>query len=181
MNVFFHDFYSNIDQNLSCSNFISSIFSLAVYLTILLTMSGMSVASTVLVLHFHHHADMNASPSHLMNDVRNSRVYKTQRSHSINNNRCRKGSGIGKSEAIPSTEKLLEDYMEVEDSEDQARSEINVCCRKLRTKLENWQKRRKRRVLGREFAEKLDRALFCTVTVLTLGSTVIVMILLIYW
>lgn len=71
--------------------------------------------------------------------------------------------------------------MEVEDSEDQARSEVNVFCRKLRTKLENWQKRRKRRVLGREFAEKLDRALFCTVTVLTLASTVIVMILLIYW
>lgn len=165
----------------SCSNFILSIFFVAVYLTILLTMSGLSVASTVLVLHFHHHADMNASPNHLMNDVRNSRVYNTQRSHSINNNRCRKGSGIGKNEARPSTEKLLEDYMEVEDSEDQVRSEVNVCCRKLRTKLENWQKRRKRRVLGREFAEKLDRALFCTVTVLTLASTVIVMILLIYW
>lgn len=164
---------------------ISFIFFIAVYLTILLTMSGLSVASTVLVLHFHHHADINSSSmmsNHVIKDVHNSRVYNVQRTHSINNNRCRKGSGLSKTDPRPSSERLLEDYMEVDDSGgEQSGSEVNVCCRKLRLKLERWGRRRKRRVLGRNFAQKLDRFLFCTVTVLTLASTVVVMILLIYW
>ncbi|XP_061188762.1 neuronal acetylcholine receptor subunit alpha-7-like [Saccostrea echinata] len=155
----------------------NSVSILAVYLTILLTMSGLSVASTVLVLHFHHHADMNSSP----NRMRNSRVYDVQRANSINNNRCRKSSSMRKGNTRPSSEKLLEDYMEVDDSGDQSSTEVNVCCRKLRLKLESWRRRRKRRTLGRQFAEKLDRALFCTVTVLTIASTVVVMVLLIYW
>lgn len=143
-------------------------------------MSGLSVASTVLVLHFHHHADIQAIPK-LISEVHNSRVYNVQRSKSINNNRCRKTSGIIKDNTRPSSEKLLQDYMEVEDSAGQSDSEVNDCCRKLRYKLEDWRRRRKRQPLGREFAEKLDRGLFCTVTVLTVVSTVIVMVLLIYW
>jgi hypothetical protein len=152
----------------------------AVYLTILLSMSGLSVASTVLVLHFHHHADIQAIPK-LISEVHNSRVYNVQRSKGINNNRCRKNSGIKKENNRPSSEQLLQDYMEVEDSADQSDSEAHDCCRKLRYKVENWRRRRKRRTLGREFAEKLDRGLFCTVTVLTVLSTIIVMVLLIYW
>ncbi|XP_069113456.1 acetylcholine receptor subunit alpha-L1-like isoform X1 [Argopecten irradians] len=162
----------------------NSISILAVYLTILLTLSGLSVASTVMVLHFHHR-EKRLKTSHVterVDDVvHNTRLYKVCRPNA-NNNR-RKTTQITKNGLRPSTEKLLQDYMEIDDSE--ANPVEENCCTNCVSKLARWRcctrSRKPHKYLGKEFAQKLDNVLFCIVTILTVLSTVIAMILLIYW
>ena len=167
--------------SISLNSFLS--FS-AVYLTLLLTMSGLSVASTVLVLYFHHKADKYSDyiGRRVKHDVHNSKLYRICKDNSRSNNNRRKTTSLTKNGVKPSSERLLQDSFEIEDSDGQQSSEDNrSCCLKLHWKCAQWRRQRKSKPLGIEFAAKLDRIMFFVVTILTIMSTVISMVLLIYW
>ncbi|KAJ8302592.1 hypothetical protein KUTeg_018988 [Tegillarca granosa] len=157
----------------------NSVSILAVYLTILLTLSGLSVASTVMVLYFHHRDNCFQYPSYNEDVVHNSRLYRIGRASTINNNRRKQK--LNKNGVRPSSEQLLQEYMEA-DSENHQSSDGNVsCCARLRKRCKRYRRTRSnsRNRVARGFANKLDRVLFCIVIILTILSTVIVMFLLV--
>jgi hypothetical protein len=74
-------------------------------------MSGLSVASTVLVL-FYHHRNKNIGIKYpdRTPDVHSTRLYRVKRPEKENNNRH---NGLSRNGVQPSTERLLADYMAI--------------------------------------------------------------------
>jgi hypothetical protein len=143
-------------------------------------MSGLSVASTVLVL-FYHHRNKNIGIKYpdRTPDVHSTRLYRVKRPEKENNNRH---NGLSRNGVQPSTERLLADYMEMADSSDNVSYDEKESCWKAmrktcRSQLANCQCNTR----SRTFADNLDRTMFLVVTILTILSTIVAMVLMVYW
>lgn len=144
----------------------------------LLSLSGLSVASTVLVLYFHHRNKSrgNRYPDRT-NEIHTSRLYRINRPENNNRNKSLSKNGMK-----PSTERLLDDYMDIADSsENFSVEEKDSCCKSIRKKFKRRTHSCQCHTSSSTFADRLDRAMFIVVTVLTVLSTAIAMILLVYW
>ncbi|CAG2196005.1 unnamed protein product [Mytilus edulis] len=156
----------------------NSVSILAVYLTMLLSLSGLSVASTVLVLYFHHRNKSrgNRYPDRT-NEIHTSRLYRINRPENNNRNKSLSKNGMK-----PSTERLLDDYMDIADSsENFSVEEKDSCCKSIRKKFKRRTHSCQCHTSSSTFADRLDRAMFIVVTILTVLSTAVAMILLVYW
>lgn len=151
----------------------------AVYLTILLCMSGLSVASTVLVLFLHHkEGAYRIRWSDYGHEVHNSRYYRVYRSPRSNNNR---NMHTGKNGIKPSvSQSLLRDKYNKEsdidtepvsslDDEEECQNRCKYCF--------SWKKTLVNQITKR-FVRKVDTVLFWIVTILTCLTTVTILIIL---